>query len=609
MNHYKENYKNKYENFKKIGRGVYTDVYKAENKNTKRLRAIKIFKLDDLKLELNKENSDDEVSQILKKIINDLNNEINIMKICSENNINSVKYYESFETENEFAIVLELCNESLTNFKKNKQFNSNEIYEILNQLNNTFKVMKEKKIVHRDLKPDNILIKKEKNKNIIKLCDYGISKIGQYSKLTSHKGTSQYMAPEIMKGETFNYKCDLWSLGIIIYELFFKVRPYIGENEYTILKEIEFFGKKKIKKTKNDKLDDLIDKLLEKDPKNRITWDDYFNHPFFIINIKEISIIYKKYENENDIKIFGNKFVENNKNKCKFIYKEKEYELQEYFEIKENELEIKLNGIDKITDMSYMFHNCYSLESLPDISNLNTNNVTDMSHLFYFCESLKSLPYISKWITNNVTNMSYMFSRCYSLESLPDISNWNTSNVTDMNNMFSDCKSLKALPDISKWNINKVTNINHMFYDCQSLKSLPDISKWKTINVTDMNNMFGDCILLESLPDISQWEIFNVSDISYLYYYFKALTSLPDIAKWKTNNVTNMRNLFYYCSSLKSFPDLSNWVTDNVTNINGMFSYCKSLKSLPDISKWDTTKVTDKHNMFEGCPINLDKSI
>ena len=152
--------------------------------------------------------------------------------------------------------------------------------------------MKEKKIVHRDLKPDNILIKKEKNKNIIKLCDYGISKIGQYSKLTSHKGTSQYMAPEIMKGETFNYKCDLWSLGIIIYELFFKVRPYIGENEYTILKEIEFFGKKKIKKTNNDKLDDLIDKLLEKDPKNRITWDDYFNHPIFIININEIRIIY-----------------------------------------------------------------------------------------------------------------------------------------------------------------------------------------------------------------------------------------------------------------------------------------------------------------------------
>ena len=89
-------------------------------------------------------------------------NEIENMKICSENNDNSVKYYESFETENEFAIVLELCDESLTKFKKDKSFNSKEIFDLLNQLNNTFKIMKEKKIVHRDLKPDNILIKYNK---------------------------------------------------------------------------------------------------------------------------------------------------------------------------------------------------------------------------------------------------------------------------------------------------------------------------------------------------------------------------------------------------------------------------------------------------------------
>ena len=85
--------------------------------------------------------------------------------------------------------------------------------------------MKENKIAHRDLKPDNILIKRENNKNIIKLCDYWISKIGEYTQLTSHKGTYEYMASEIIKGEIYNYKCDLWNLGIIIYELYFKERP------------------------------------------------------------------------------------------------------------------------------------------------------------------------------------------------------------------------------------------------------------------------------------------------------------------------------------------------------------------------------------------------
>ena len=82
MNHYNENFKNKYENLSKIGRGLYTDVYKAENIDTKELRAIKVFKLDDIKLDLKKEISDDKCNQTLNNIINDLKNEINIMIIC-----------------------------------------------------------------------------------------------------------------------------------------------------------------------------------------------------------------------------------------------------------------------------------------------------------------------------------------------------------------------------------------------------------------------------------------------------------------------------------------------------------------------------------------------
>ena len=149
--------------------------------------------------------------------------------------------------------------------------------------------MKENRIVHRDLKPGNILIKyKNKNKNefIVKLCDYGESKLVEKTKtlLKSHAGTEGYMAPEIIKiteGEYYNSECDLWSLGIIIYELFFGEIPYKGINEVKILENIENLGKSAIKKTGNEKLDDLIGQLLEKNPKERITWEKYFNHPFF----------------------------------------------------------------------------------------------------------------------------------------------------------------------------------------------------------------------------------------------------------------------------------------------------------------------------------------
>ena len=504
--HLNENYLNKYNKIKKIGIGNFTEVWEAENKENKEKRAIKIIKLDDIRLEA-KVNPDEEI----QGIIEDLKNEINNMIICEENNINSVKYYEAFQTENEFVIVLELCEGSLSNLI-NQNLDIDKIYEILSQLNNTFKIMNKKKIVHRDLKPDNILIKKENNKNIIKLCDYGISnKIGKFTSLISHKGTNEYMAPEIMKGGKYNYKCDLWSLGIIIYELFFKKRPYKGDTEFAILGIIYKFGKEVLKETGDDLLDKLIKKLLEQDPENRPTWDEYLNDPFFVVN--EIKIVYKILPKETRIRIFGKEFVENNSNKCKIKYKDQQYDLQEFFDIKNDEekIELIITGINDITDMSNMFSECNSLESIDNTLKWNTNNVNNMSYMFFNCKLLTSLPTgISQLKTRNVTNMSYMFFNCKNIENLPDISKWDTNNVTDMSYMFYNCESLKSLPKISLWNTSNVKDMNSLFGNCSSLESLPDISNWNTINVEDIGDMFLNCESLETLPDINKWNIIKV---------------------------------------------------------------------------------------------------
>jgi len=113
----------------------------------------------------------------------------------------------------------------------------------------------------------------------------------------------------------------------------------------------------------------------------------------------EINIIYNinsedEDEKEDGIHIFGEKFVENNKDKCKIVFKNKEYELMEYFYINDynnnklKKLQIKLKYINNIIDMSYMFYICTSLSSLPDIYKWNTNNVTNMSYMFENCTSL-----------------------------------------------------------------------------------------------------------------------------------------------------------------------------------------------------------------------------
>ena len=127
----------------------------------------------------------------------------------------------------------------------------------------------------------------------------------------------------------------------------------------------------------------------------------------------ELLMRYKIFEqgkiNSNLIKIFGENFVENNKQKCKIICEGKIYELTDYFDSNaldnrnSNILEIKLNGIDKITDASHMFSKCTSLISISGISHWNTINVTNMSMMFHGCSSLKFLPNISGFKMDNVT--------------------------------------------------------------------------------------------------------------------------------------------------------------------------------------------------------------
>ena len=397
--------------------------------------------------------------------MNNIINEIENMKLCE--NKYSVKFYKYFKNENIMAIVMELCDNNLSNILRNRNegFSIKEIYEIMSQLNQTFKIMRNNGIVHRDLKLENILIKYEEN-NILnfvcKLTDYGISKkMNDFEICKTYTGTAITMAPEILKNEgvdkEYDEKCDLWSIGVIIYELYFKRPPFSGNNEISIFNSIKSQGKRQLKKTGCYQLDDLIEKLLIEDPIKRLNWDEYFNHSFF----KDEIIITYKSEGKKEIKILGKQFEEKNKNICYIIYKNKEYRLSEYFKVEEiNEnIEIKIIGINRINDASYMFYKCSSLLNIDNLSKWNTSNINDMSYMSYECSSLKNISDISKWDTSKVKNMSNMFAKCSSLSLIHDISQWNMSNVNNIRNMFNECKLLQTIPNIYNLNNNKTINI------------------------------------------------------------------------------------------------------------------------------------------------------
>ena len=219
---------------------------------------------------------------------------------------------------------------------------------------------------------------------------------------------------------------------------------------------------------------------------------------------EEIELKYKlKKNNKEKVRIFGQRFVNNNIQKCKVLIDDdydEEYDLKEYIEDidymgiynDKDEISIKLKGINNITDMSGLFQNCNSFETLPNISNWDTSNVNNMSWMFYGCKTITTVPDLSNNKTSNVVNFSRMFYYCESLMILPDISNWNTSNALYMSFMFYTCKSLYSLPDISKWDTSNVIDISYMFNNCRALSSLPDINKWDISNVINMTYMFDE---------------------------------------------------------------------------------------------------------------------
>ena len=356
------------------------------------------------------------------------------------------------------------------------------------------------------------------------------------------------------------------------------------------------------------------------------------------------NLLYKNEPNKERIKIFGEKFVHNNKDKCIIICNDIILPLQEYLSINNNDhffinkndsrIKILLIELENIKNKSYMFHDCVALEQFSILKDKkeaevkcfnierkeenSSSSINDSIHSDFEGDKLSSIqkntfitskehfPYFinstnfEKQATE-LTDLSFMFYNCESLLSIKDISNWNVKNVTNIAEMFFGCESLLSMPDISNWNIENVVNISSLFTGCSSLKLLPDISKWNTTSVKNMNCLFFECTSLFSIPDISKWNTKNCRDMNYLFSNCSSLMSLPDISEWNIENISDITRMFDGCSSLISIPDISKWNISKKYKLSRLFNNCKSLRYLPDISKWKTNSLTDISFMFNGC--------
>lgn len=252
---------NRYLIEEKVGVGGMAKVYRAKDTLLNRDVAVKILK---------DEYMDDE--DFLKKFA------MEAQSAASLTHANIVSVYDVGSSEVQGKrhnyIVMELVvGKTLKEvIQENGPLNSDQIVNYGIQISKALECAHNNKVIHRDIKPHNILIDRENN---LKVTDFGIARISSAATITytsSVLGTVHYISPEQAKGKFIDEKSDIYSLGIVLYEMATGEVPFDADNAVGIaLKHLQdpLVPPKDIIPSLPDGLNNIIIKALEKDPKDR----------------------------------------------------------------------------------------------------------------------------------------------------------------------------------------------------------------------------------------------------------------------------------------------------------------------------------------------------
>ncbi|KAF0915792.1 hypothetical protein E2562_038920 [Oryza meyeriana var. granulata] len=223
------------------------------------------------------------VERLSSKLRESLLSEVDILRRIRHPNV--IALHESIRDGGKIYLVLEYCRggDLHSYLQRHKRVSEAVAKHFIQQLASGLQMLRENNVVHRDLKPQNILLVANNENSLLKIADFGFAKFLEPSSLAETLcGSPLYMAPEVMQAQKYDAKADLWSVGIILYQLVTGSPPFTGDSQIQLLRNILYT--REIRFPSDCDLSngciDLCRKLLRINSVERLTVEEFVNHPF-----------------------------------------------------------------------------------------------------------------------------------------------------------------------------------------------------------------------------------------------------------------------------------------------------------------------------------------
>lgn len=220
-----------------------------------------------------------------------LTNEILVMRRIVENvapHPNVISLHDVYEDVNGVHLILELCSggELFDRIIGRERYSEFDAAAIISQIAGGLKALHKANIIHRDLKPENCLFTDRKEDSTLKIMDFGLSSVEDFSDpIVALFGSIDYVSPEALSRQEVSAASDMWSVGVILYILLSGCPPFHAptnlEKHQRILQG-EFSFEEHTWKTITSSAKELISSLLSVEPYKRPTASDLLMHPWVI---------------------------------------------------------------------------------------------------------------------------------------------------------------------------------------------------------------------------------------------------------------------------------------------------------------------------------------